>query len=369
MKEEQAMDLRRRLSAGALFVAAIATIVIGAACSQPAAPSAPAGGAQAPKAAEPTKAAAPAAAPASGQKQVLKLGDIVVDDHSYNMGAKKFADLVAQRTNGQVEVQIFPNTTLGQERDLGEGLGLGTIEMALVSTAVMQNFEPANGIFDLPYMFKNWDHVHKAQDSAAGQEAARRLLEKAGIRALAYYDQGFRHVLGVKKPIKSIDDFKGYKIRLPEAPVYVNTFQLLGATPTTIPWGEVYSAMQTKVVDGMEGSPETLYTTKLQEVSKYLSLTNHIYSGALLMISEKVNSKLTSEQQKIIKDAAAESQSYERQLVIERDNENLNLLKKAGIEVNELDIAPLQAKVKPMYEDYAKKIGGIDLITQAQNVK
>lgn len=149
----------------------------------------------------------------------------------------------------------------------------------------------------------------------------------------------------------------------------MNTFQLLGANPTTIPWGEVYTAMQTKVVDGMEGSPETLYTTKLQEVSKYLSLTNHIYSGALLMVSEKVNAKLTPDQQKILKDAAIESQSYERKLVIERDNENLTLLKKGGVEVNELDIAPLQAKVTPMYEDYGKKIGGLDLIKKAQDAK
>ncbi len=358
--------LRTRILAGAILPSILGILVLGA-CSQPAAPAAPAS-APAAKAGEPAKAAAPAAQ-SGGQKTVLKLGDIVVEDHSYNMGAKKFAEIVSQKTNGQIEVQIFPNTTLGQERDLGEGLGLGTIEMALVSTAVMQNFEPANGIFDLPYMFKNWDHVHKAQDGAPGQEAARRLLEKAGIRALAYYDQGFRHVLGIKKPIKSIDDFKGYKIRLPEAPVYVNTFQLLGASPTTIPWGEVYTAMQTKVVDGMEGSPETLYTTKLQEVSKYLSLTNHIYSGALLMISDKVYAKLTPEQQKIVREAATQSQTYERQLVIDRDNQNLDLLKKAGIEVNELDIAPLQAKVGPMYDDYAKKIGGLDLIKQAQDAK
>ncbi len=367
------MILRDNLTKGAVAALAMGLMILVAACST-STPAAPASGGQpaatAAKPAEPTKAAAaPAAAQSSGQKQVFKLGNIVVEDHSYNQGAKKFADLVKQRTNGQIEIQIFPNTTLGQERDLGEGLGLGTIEMALVSTAVMQNFEPANGIFDLPYMFKNWDHVHKSQDGAAGKEAAKRLLDKAGIRALAYYDQGFRHVLGIKKPIKTIDDFKGYKMRLPEAPIYVKTFELLGASPTTIPWGEVYTAMQTKVVDGMEGSPETLYTTKLQEVSKYLSLTNHIYSGALLMVSEKAYSKLTPDQQKALVDSAVESQSYERKLVIDRDNEYMDKLKKAGVEVNDLDIAPLQSKVVPIYEDYAKKIGGMDLIKQAQDAK
>ncbi|KYH33356.1 TRAP transporter substrate-binding protein [Neomoorella mulderi] len=291
-------------------------------------------------------------------KIALKLGHIVTEKHSYHEGVLKFKELVEKNSNGQIEVQIFPNSSLGNERDLGEGLRIGTIEMALISTAVMQNFEPALGVFDLPYILRDWDHAHKAQDGEAGQMAAKRLLEKQNIRVLSYYDQGFRHVLGIPKPINNIEDLKGYKIRLPESPVFIDTFKALGASPTTIPWSEVYTALQTKVVDGMEGSPESLFTSKLHEVTKYYSLTNHIYAGAVLLISESVYKKLTPEQQKIILDAAKESSTYERKVCIERDNEYMQKMKDAGIKVNPItDLTPFQNAVKNIYEDFAKKVG------------
>lgn len=304
------------------------------------------------------------------EKIKIKLTHILSDTHSWTEGAKKFAELVSQKTNGRVEVSLFPNAVLGDERQIVEGMMMGTgVEMAIISGSKMSQFEISAGLPDMPFLFKNYDHVHKVMDSEIGAELAKRLYDKTKLKTLGYFDQGFRHIVTISKQVKSIDDLKGLKIRVPDSPTYFQTFKFLGANPTPIPWTEIYTSLQSQVVEGLEGSPETIYTSRLQEVTKYITITNHIYSGASFLITDNFFKSLPKDIQDQIVSAAKEATVYERQVVISRDHENLQKLKDAGMIVNEVDTTPMVKAVKPYVEDFAKKNNLVDVVEKINKMR
>ena len=311
----------------------------------------------------------PFPAPSMAADRVFKITNAAVKEHYLAQGAQKFADLVNQRTKGRLRIEGVYGGVLGGERDITEGVQLGSIEMGVITTAILAAFEPMMGLFDMPFIMRDYDHAHKVQDGPIGAEAARKLLEKRGIRTLAYYDQGFRYVVTINKPVRRLEDMKGLKLRSPEAPTYFRTLQLLGANPTPIPWPETYTALQTKVVDGFENSPNTIYTHKLWEVSKYITKTNHIYSGAILCINEKVWESLSPDLQKIFLEAAKEAQKWERQMATTQEEKYLEELKKKGMVVFDIDQKPLRAAVQPFYKEYAPKVGGWEWIKKVQETK
>ena len=300
----------------------------------------------------------------------IKLTHILADNHSWSEGARKFAELMSQRTKGRVEVSLFANGVLGDERQIVEGMMMGTgVEMAIISGSKMSQFELSAGLPDMPFLFKNYDHAHRVMDSEVGADLAKRLFDKTKLTTLGYFDQGFRHIVTISKQIKSINDLKGLKIRVPDSPTYFQTFKYLGANPTPIPWTEIYTAVQSGVVEGLEGSPETIYTTRLQEVSKYIALTNHIYSGASFLITDTFFKSLPKDIQDLVISSGKEATTYERQVVVSRDMDNLKKLKDAGMIVNEIDTVPMVKAVQPYVEDFAKKNKLVDAVDKINKMR
>jgi len=303
-------------------------------------------------------------APPAFAAEVMKLGHIMSPKHQVQLTAQKFADEVKARTNGAVEIQIFPSGQLGQEKEMFESIRLGSLELGFIAGNAIESFEPSEGIFSLPYAFTSYEHVYRVQDGPVGKEIAKRVLDKTGVRYLAYGNIGFRHTLTVAKPVRTPADFVGLKIRVPPSPAFVNAFKLLGANPTPIPGGEMYTALKTGVVDGVEGAPDILLDFKMFEVAKNYSLTGHIYTDIPLVIADRLWQKMTPDRQKAFMEAARAAELYERELIKQGESATFDTLRKSGVTIVNVDTAPMRAKMTPYYDEFAKRIGGPALITQ-----
>ena len=304
------------------------------------------------------------AAPAFGV-QVLKLGHIMSPKHQVQMTAEKFAEEVKARTGGAIEVQIFPSGQLGQEKEMFESMRLGSLELGFIPGNAIEAFEPSAGLFSLPYLFTSNAHVFAVEDGATGKEIARRVLEKTGVRYLAFGNIGFRHTLTRDKPVRTVADFAGLKIRVPPSPAFVNAFKLLGANPTPIPGGEMYTALKTGVVDGVEGAPDILNDFKMFEAAKNYSLTRHIFTDINLVIAESTWKSLSPAHQKALMEAARAAELYQRDLLGKSEDSLFESLRKSGVVIIPVDTAPMRAKMSPFYAEFANRIGGPTLIDQA----
>ena len=302
-------------------------------------------------------------------KQVLKLGTILPVDNILTENAQEFAKKVNERSKGEVEVVVYPNSQLGNERDLMEGLQLGTVQMAEVSGGVMSTFAPEAGVFSLPFVFNGWDHLDKVLKSPVADRLGEIVLKKTGIRTLGWMEQGFRVTLTVKKPINSLKDFEGLKIRVPEDKVLIRTFQLVKAAPTVIPWGEVYTSLQTGVVEGMESTTPAMYTMKFYEVANYIAETNHQHSVVGFLISEKTFQSLSKAAQDVVVQAAKETMESNYRDARGTAQKSLELLRAKVKQSTTPDLKPFQEAVQPVYKEFADQTGTADLIRQVQAVR
>lgn len=298
---------------------------------------------------------------------VLRVGHVLSEEHPYQLGLLKFKELVEQKTNGKVEVQVFPSSQLGNERDMLEGLKLGTLEMALTGTGVTQNYQKKLSLFSLPYIFRDSEHAYKVLDGPVGQELFA-LLEQNGIKVLAAYENGFREVTNNKRPINSPEDLKGLKIRTPESEIYLDTLKAMGANALPMAWGEVYTALQQGTIDGQENALIHIWHAKTWEVQKYIAITDHIYDPAPLSISLKTWNSLPQDIQQAVAEAAAESRDYQRQVFQEQSKDVENKLLSKGISITKPDLEPFREAVKSVWEKYEPVIGQ-DVIDKAVNVK
>lgn len=304
--------------------------------------------------------------PLSGQAATtLKLGHTGAPDHHYQIASQMFADNVKNRTNGEIEIQIFPSDTLGKQKQLVSQAQLGQTDMVLTSDAVISSFVPIFGILNLPFIFQDIDHVSNAMDGEVGailtEEAG-----KKGLEVLGYWENGFRHITNNKRPINVPDDLKGIKLRTPESKLVMDSFKALGASPTPMSFGDIYSALQLGTVDGQENPIAHLMKQKWYEVQKYLSLTGHQhYVEPLLMSKEKFDS-LTPEQQKILKEEAQKIAIEIRKLATQDEAAQLDEVKKY-MEVNDVkDKKPFMDAVQPVYEATKKQFGE-DIFQKIEN--
>ncbi len=303
-------------------------------------------------------------------KQVLKLGTILPADNILTENAQEFAKKVNERSKGEVEVVVYPNSQLGNERDLMEGLQLGTVQLAEVSGGVMSTFVPETGVFSLPFIFRDWDHLDKVLKTPAVVNRLDEItLKKSGIRTLGWMEQGFRVTLTVKKPVSSLKDFEGLKIRVPEDKVLIRTFQLVKAAPTVIPWGEVYTSLQTGVVEGMESTTPAMYTMKFYEVANYIAETNHQHSVVGFLISEKVFQSLSKAAQEVILQAAPETMDTNSRQARGTAQKPLDLLRAKVKQMTKPDLKPFQEAVQAVYKEFADQTGTAELIRQIQAVR
>jgi tripartite ATP-independent transporter DctP family solute receptor len=288
-------------------------------------------------------------------KIVLKAAHVLSNTSHYHKGMEKLAELVKAKTNGQVEIQIYPNSILGSERDLIEGLQLGTVDIALVSTAPIGQFSPKMMLFDLPFIFRDSNHAWTVADGPIGDELFAD-LNKKGIMGLAYWENGFRHVFTKSKEIKTPEDFKGQKIRVMENPIHIATFKALDAIPSPLAWGELFTALQQGTVDGAENSLSVIYTSRFQEVCKNIALTGHFYGIAPLLMSKISYDKLSDEQKKAIKEAALEARDFQRQVAMEMEKDIISKLESEGVKVTEVDRSAFQEKCKKVYKEFESQI-------------
>lgn len=297
--------------------------------------------------------------PLSQAKTVLKLGTSTQPSHIYNLAAKHFGEIVAKKSAGEIEVQVFPAAQLGSERDMVEGLQLGSLEMTLTSTGPLGNFVPQVKLFNLPFLFKDRESCYRVLDGEIGTRIADRFT-KVGIRSLGWFENGFRNITDSKVPVKSPKDMTGLKIRVMEDDVFILTMKALGASPLPMAFGELYTALEQHTVDAQENPLAVIHSSRFFEVQKYLAMTGHFYSPAMLLISEITWRKLSPDQQKIITDAAIQARDYERGLSLKADQELEAALKKEGMIITHPNKAPFVEAVASVYENPSviKAIGG-----------
>ncbi len=273
---------------------------------------------------------------ASGAEVVIKLAHNLTIGGTEDEAVNRFAELVAEKTNGAVVVQVYGGGQLGDETDLLEGLQLGTVDACLSTSAYLSNLVPQYALLDAPFLFDDLTDVRAKLEGEAGDKLKEELLSQQNMRVLGFWNSGFRVMLTKSAAITSLEDIQKRKMRAPEVPVYIDMFEALGAAPTAIPFSEVYTSINSGVVDGVEVCAEEMYTMKFHEVGKYIAKTNHIFSTMIPIISEKVFSSLTVEQQTAVLEAAAEATEYEWEIFEEADVHALKEMEASGVEVSDL---------------------------------
>lgn len=287
----------------------------------------------------------------------LKLGHSVSDQHPYHLGAQRFKEIVEKETNGAIEIALFPNNQLGTgERDLLEGLQLGTVDFYVGSTGPMGGFEKKFMLFDFPFLFKSKEQAYSVLDGEIGQYVMG-LLDKIGIKGLAWYENGFRHFTNSKRPVNTPEDVKGLKLRTMENKIHMALWRAMGADPTPMAWGEVFTALQQGTVDGQENPIPIIYVQKINEVQKHLAITGHVFSPAMIAVAKAKFDALPKEHQDIIMKAAKESALYQREQITKMENEQVQKLKDLGMLVTTPDVAAFRKATKSVYDEFRGELG------------
>ncbi|MBN2059941.1 MAG: TRAP transporter substrate-binding protein [Deltaproteobacteria bacterium] len=285
----------------------------------------------------------------------LKLATVTPAHHAYALGAQEFGRLIEEGSTGEVIIKVFPAGQLGKgERELLEGLQIGTIHLAVTATGPVSNFSPAMGVVDLPFLFTNPRHVDKVLDGPIGRELLDGLQE-VGMQGLAFFENGFRNFTNSSRALQKPGDFKGLKFRTMENPIHLASVRQLGAQAVPMSWGEVYTSLQTKVIDGQENPIAIIHAYKLDEVQKYLSLTGHFYSPAPLIVSLKVFKELDIQWQKLFFEAAVKAAAFERNLIRENETKQLKEIEARGMVVNDVNKALFIDAMMPVYQTFFQK--------------
>ena len=301
--------------------------------------------------------------PAAAQyKATMKLASTQSMDHPYMIGAKQFADLIKERTNGRIEIKLYPSNQLGKgEREMTEGIQQGAIDLLVTSTGPLGGFSPSINILDFPFLFRDNAHVDLVMDGPIG----RKLLddfEKANIKALSFWENGFRHLTNNKVSVKKLDDAKGLKIRTMENKVHLAAWKEAGLNPTPMAWGEVYTALQQKVIDGQENPVAVYYASKFWDVQKNFSLTAHVYSPSPFLMSKKTWDAMPKADQEIFKKTAMEVAKFQRKVNRDAEEQKLQDMAKAGVTVvRDVDRESFKKAMSPIYDQFSSQFSKADI--------
>jgi len=293
-----------------------------------------------------------AALPAAADTVVLRLGETHVADYPTTKGNYEFARLVEERTGGRIKIEVYHSSQLGQEKAVIEGVQFGAIDFTRVSISPLSAFAPAFDALQMPYLYRGEEHMWKVLNGSIGEEFLAS-LEPANFVGLAWYDSGARNFYNSKKEIKSVADLKGMKIRVQESKLMMGLVSALGAVPTPMPFGEVYSALQTGVIDGAENNWPSYFSTSHYEVAKYFTLDGHTRVPEILIASKISMDKLSKEDQEIIKQAAKDSMPYQIKLWKEFEKVSEEKVRAAGSIITELTpeaVVEFQNAMQPMYD-------------------
>jgi tripartite ATP-independent transporter DctP family solute receptor len=308
-----------------------------------------------------------AALPTAAQT-LLKMNISLAQNSHYGVAIDTFAREVEKRTDRRYKIQNFYAGALGAERESIEGLQLGTLDLTLTSTGPVPNFVPEVAILDIPFLFRDSTHARAVLDGPIGQELLKKFDAK-GITALAWGENGFRHMTNSKHPVNAPDDLKGLKMRTMENPVHIQAYKAFGIIPTPMAFTEVFTALQQGTVDGQENPVSVITAAKLDQVQKYMTLTGHVYSPALILMSKAQYDKLSPADKQAFTDAAKEAVKANRARIDEDEKKAVADLRAKGmIIVENVDKAPFQAALAPTFVEFGKKFGQ-DNIDKIKNYK
>ena len=280
-------------------------------------------------------------------------------DHPQGIGAAKFAELVAQKSGGKIKVKVYPGGTLGGEQQVASAMQGGTVEVSMMAPAQLVGNYKEFLVLDLPFAFANEREADIVLDGPFGKKLLE-VMPAKGLVGLAYMEQGYRSISNSKRPINKLEDIQGLKIRTIQNPLYVDMLNTLGANAVPMAFTELYTALDTKAVDGQENPYATLEASKFYEVQKYMSATKHIYNPQLLLVGKKFWDTLSPAEKKIFQDAANEARDYQRKVAREMSDKSRQFLVKSGMQINDIapqEIARMRDKVKPVVDKYSAQIG------------
>lgn len=308
-------------------------------------------------------------APTPAQAQTvktLKLGYILSTDSQLGAGATVFANEIARRTGGRYRIEQYPNSALGGEVEMLKAVQLGTVDMAFITGAPLPNFVPDIGVFNIPFLFRDVNHAHAVLDSEIGQSYLAKFRDK-DLVALAWGENGMRHLTNSRREIRSPDDLKGLKLRVPQSEVMLAGFKALGADVRPLPFPALYEALQSGEFDGQENPIATILSSKFNQVQKYLTLTGHVYDPAILFISVDDFDELSAADKQSFVESAKLAGEASRKFAADAQKNGVAELEKSGMkvvaDVNRADFATAMASANPVF---AKQFGG-ELIEKIRN--
>jgi TRAP-type transport system periplasmic protein len=291
--------------------------------------------------------------------RTVKLTHVVNEQDAFHISALKFKEVVEERTNGDIVVEIHPNAELGDERTLLEGMQLGTIDMGVITNGPIANFLPEMAVFEMPFLFGSPEEAYHILDGEIGQEVLGR-LSNIRMHGLAYSERGFRNLTNSVRPVKKASDIEGLKIRLMESPLYVDTFKALGANAVPMAWTECLTGLSQGTIDGQENPIVVVYSFKLYESQDYMTIDRHTYAPATIIASDKLWNSLTAEEQAIFEEAAELGGQAARDYNNDNEAEQLQFIKDQGMIVEENpDLDTFREAVMPVYEKYGPQFGGL----------
>src|SRR5215203_1208112 len=290
--------------------------------------------------------------------RTFKFAYVNVQDTAHDLGAKRFAELVTQKSGGKLKVRLYPGGSLGGEAVVASALQGGTIEMSMMGPGLLTGMDRDFGVFDTPFLFDTFQEADAVLDGPVGRKLLDKLPAK-GLVGLSYWDHGFRILTNSRRPVSKMEDIQGLKIRVQQIPVFIDTFAALGANPVPMPFTELYTALETKAVDGQENPFVSIEVTKFYEVQKYASNTRHAYSPLLVLVSKRFWDHLSADERKILQDAAEETKAFERETSRAMDAKAMEELKSKGMTITEISAeerARMRDKLKPAIEKHHKTI-------------
>jgi len=302
------------------------------------------------------------------EQKTYRFGFLFAANSQFGVAAQAFADEVGRRTNGRIHIDPYPNATLGGEVEMLDGLKLGTVDFAIISGAALGNVLPEAGVFSIPFLFRDADHAHAVLDSPLGQSYLAKLKDR-GMVGLAWGENGMRQLTNAKHPVKSPDDLKGLKLRLPQSEVMVAGFKALGADTAAIGFPQLYGALQSGRVDGEENPIATILSAKFFSVQKYLTLSSHVYDPAAILVSAESWKEFSEADRAALTAAAKAGADASRKFAAEAQKNGVDQLKKQGMEVVEqIDRAAFVAAMQSVRPDFEKKFGA-DVLTKIDAIK
>ena len=297
----------------------------------------------------------------SGEKQmVVKAAHSMPTSYHYHDGMVKFAEETEKRTNGKIKVEVYPAAQLGEERVTMEQLKLGAIPIVL--TGISDAYAPRTGVFYLPFLFKDSEHADRVLNGPVGMEVFKDLEKEHNMVTLSIWENGFRQISNNKRPINTVADMQGLKLRTPEAPVYMETAKSFGASPTPMPFAETATALIQGLVDGQENALLHILANKTYEVQKHIAVVNYMYGLAPLLTNKQWLEALPQDEQKALRDAAAVANTHMRAVAKTRDGEAIKQFEAAGLTITRPDTSSFRAKVEPLYDTIFAQMYGKDLL-------